>query len=182
MEQFGVSRSTAREAIRRMESEGMVDVLPHRGAVIRRLTPDEAIDALLVMELCIGLAARFAAERIRKGGNRTAFESVWNDLLKFEGAPDSFDFIEARNRFHRVITVISGNRELQRILPSIQVHLVRHTYALPPSVRFEDYHRIARAILMEDGTTAEDAAREHVAKIIRLVRQSSKNRTVRSRV
>ncbi len=181
MEQFGVSRSTAREAVRRMESEGIVDVLPHRGAVVRRLTPEEAIDALLVMELCIGLAARFAAERIHKPGNRAAFEAAWSDLQKFEGVPDSFDFVEARNRFHRAITVISGNRELQRILPSIQVHLVRRAYTLPSSARFDDYRRIAHAILAEDSAAAEAAARKHVARIIAVVRQGSADKLVRNR-
>lgn len=176
MEQFSVSRSTARESIRRMESEGIVDVLPYRGAVIRRLSLDEAIDALLVMEISVGLAARLAAERIDAPGSRERFEEAWVDLQRFRDLGDSFDFVNARNRFYRTITSISRNQELQHIIPRIQVHLIRREYSLSSETRFEDYTRMADAILAGDGTAAEAAARDHIAKTAALVRESAKNR------
>ena len=147
MERFGVGRSTARESIRRMESEGIVTVLPHRGAVIRRMSVAEALDALSVMELCIGLAARQAAERIEASGGRARLEQVWKELQRFRNLPDGYDFIAARNRFYRTITEISDNQELRRIIPSIHVHLIRRDYSLTTHVRFEDYARMADAIL-----------------------------------
>lgn len=171
MEQFAVSRSTARESIRRLESEGIVDVMPHRGAVIRRMSLDEALDALMVMELCIGLAARLAAERIGSGGNRADFERAWGDLQRFQGSGDSFDLVKARNRFYRTLTRISGNRELQRIVPGIHVHLIRRDYSLSAETRFQDYAAMAAAILKGDGGAAETAARSHIAKIAALVRE-----------
>jgi DNA-binding GntR family transcriptional regulator len=171
METYGVSRSIVRESIRRMESEGIVDVLPHRGAMIRRLSIREAIDALMVMEICVGLAARLAAERIDSNGNREHFEAAWQQLSEFREAPDSFDFVKARNRFYRTITDISGNRELQRIVPGIHVHLIRREYSLSSHTRFADYDRMARAILSGDGTLAESAAREHIANTVDLVKQ-----------
>lgn len=174
MEQFEVSRSTARESIRRMESEGIVDVLPHRGAVIRRLTVDEAIDALLVMEICVGLSARQAAERIGMPGNRERFEDVWRDLLAFRNRGEGYDFVKARNRFYRTITRISRNRELQRIVPTIHIHLIRREYSLAAETRFEDYSRIADAILAGESEAAEAAARDHIAKTAALVRQRTR--------
>lgn len=174
MEQYGISRSTARESIRRMESEGIVDVLPYRGAVIRRLTVDEAIDALMVMEMCVGLSARLAAERIGAPGNRERFEEVWAELQSFRGRGEVYDFVKARNKFYRTITRISGNRELQRIVPTIHVHLVRREYSLSPDTRFEDYARMADAILAGNGPEAETAARGHIANTAALVRQSAR--------
>jgi DNA-binding GntR family transcriptional regulator len=174
MQQFGVSRSTVRESIRRMESEGIVDVLPHRGAVIRRLTVEEAIDALLVMEICVGLAARQAAERIDTPGSRERFDGAWRELLEFRNRGDGYDFVKARNKFYRTITRISCNRELQRIVPTIHVHLLRREYSLSPETRFEDYARIADAILAGKGSIAEAAARGHIAKTALLVRQRAR--------
>lgn len=171
MEQFGVSRSTVRESIRRMESEGLVEVLPYRGAVIRRLSLGEALDALAVMELCIGLAARLAAGKIGEGDNRARFEEAWQSLQAFRDVTDSFDMVKARNRFYRTITMLSGNRELQRIIPGIQVHLIRRDYALPPAIRFEGYERMATAILAGDGAAAEAAGRAHIATIAALARE-----------
>lgn len=171
MEQFGVSRSTVRESIRRMELEGLVEVLPYRGAVIRRLSLGEALDALAVMELCIGLAARLAAGKIGEGDNRARFEEAWQGLQAFRDVTDSFDMVKARNRFYRTITMLSGNRELQRIIPGIQVHLIRRDYALPPAIRFEGYERMATAILAGDGAAAEAAGRAHIATIAALARE-----------
>ena len=173
MEQFGVGRSTARESIRRMESEGIVTVLPHRGAVIRRMSIEEALDALMIMELCIGLAARQAAERIHVAGGRARFERAWRDLQKFRDLPDGYDFVAARNRFYRGITELSRNQELQRIVPSIHVHLIRRDYSLTARARFEDYGRMADAIFAGDGVAAEAAARKHIAKTAALVRRRS---------
>lgn len=181
MERFGISRSTARESIRRMESEGIVDVLPYRGAVIRRLSIEEAIDALLVMEISVGLAARLAAERIEAPGSRERFEEAWGDLQRFRGLGDSFDFVNARNKFYRTITGISRNRELQRIVPRIHVHLIRREYSLSSESRFEDYARMAAAILAGDGVTAEAAARNHIAKTSLLVRAKAREESINLR-
>lgn len=171
MTQFDVSRSTVRESIRRMESEGIVIVVPHRGAVIRKMSVPEALDALTVMQLCVGLAARQAAERIEANGGRRRFEKAWDDLQECRHLADGYDLLIARNRFYRAITEISENHELRRIIPSIQVHLIRRDYSLSSETRFEDYARIAKAIMAGDGAAAEAAAHRHIAKIITLVHQ-----------
>lgn len=170
MSQFDVGRSTARESIRLMESEGLVTVLPHRGAVIRRMSAKEALDALQVMELCIGLAARQAAERIAATSGEP-LEQAWRALRRFRDAPHGYDFIAARNRFYRAITDIAGNAELSRIVPSIHVHLIRRDYSITAPARFEDYARMSEAILAGDAAAAETAARQHIARTAALVRQ-----------
>lgn len=170
MAQFGVGRSTARESIRLMESEGLVTVSPHRGAVIRRMSAEEALDALLVMELCIGLAARQAAERVAAKSAR-ALEQAWRELQRFRDTPHGYDFIAARNRFYRAITDIAGNEELSRIVPSIHIHLIRRDYSMTAPVRFEDYARMSEAILAGDAAAAETAARKHISRTAALVRQ-----------
>ena len=91
MIQFGVGRSTVRESIRRMELEGIVTVLPHRGAVIRKMSAGEALDALMVMQLCVGLAARQAAERIEANGGRGRFEKAWRDLQGCRHLADGYE-------------------------------------------------------------------------------------------
>jgi len=168
MSKYGVSRSTARESIRRMESEGLVTVHAHRSATIRRMSAGEALDALRVMELCIGLAARQAAERIGQGEGRARLEQAWAELQRFRDLPDTYDFVAARNRFYRAITEGSGNQELRRIVPSIHVHLIRRDYPLSGPARFADYAAMAGAILAGEAEHAEKAARRHIARIAAL--------------
>ena len=168
-----MGRSTVRESIRRMETEGIVTVVPHRGAVIRKMSAAESINALLVMELCTGLAARQAAERIEVDGARKRLERTWRELQEHKHSPDGYELVVARNRFYRTIADLSGNQELQRIIPSIQILLIRLEYLLSSRTRFEDYARMVNAILGGNCVAAETAARRHIARSIRLVQRRS---------
>lgn len=161
---YGASRSAVREAIKRLEGDGIVDILPHRGAQIRRLTEREASDALKVIEYCSGLAARLAAERINEGENRADFEKVMEQLLAFESDAEDFEQVRARNRFYRSLARLSGSRELQRFIPNLQVHLLRNRYVLPKAERFQDYRDLSQAIFAGDGDRAEDLCRAHVRR------------------
>ena len=169
MAQFGVSRSTVRESLKRLEADGVIEVLPYRGAQIRSLSPGEARDALAVVGLLVGLAARQAAERIGEGSDRAAFEDAWAQLQTFQDAPESFDFVRARNRFYQAMTRLSQNRELARIVPSLQVHMIRRSYKVAGPARFSSYQAMTEAILSGDAAAAEEAARVHMHNIAALI-------------
>lgn len=170
MARFDVSRVTVREALRRLEAEGVVETRPNHSAQIRDLTPDEALDAMEVIGMCTGLAARQAAERIGRGDNRAIFAEAWHQLRAFQGQGVSYEMIKARNNFYRKIAQVSMNRELQRIIPTVQVHLIRRRYSLSDETRFDDYTRMAEAILAGDGVEAERAVLAHIASTQDLVR------------
>lgn len=172
MATFNVSRPTVRESIKKLETEGLVEVYPHRGATIRSLTAREALDALRVIELCVGLAARQAAQRIDEDTNRQVFEKAWQGLQDHRAASETFDGVRARNRFYSAITRISQNRELQRIVPTVHVHLIRRSYSMAPQVRFEDYVEIAEAILSGNAEAAEASVRSHIGKSAKLVEET----------
>jgi DNA-binding GntR family transcriptional regulator len=165
MKRYGVSRSTVREALQRLAAEGVVDTSPFRGAQIRHPTRSEAEDTLSVLEVLIGLAARQAAERINLTGRKDLFEQAYYELVSTEGAIDLLDQIRARNRFYRAMSLTSGNLALSRLLPQLQVHLVRSYQRQDSSERFRDYKAIAAAILAGSPGKAEQAARDHITKI-----------------
>jgi len=165
MHSYGVARSTVREAIKRLVAEGVLESHPFRGAQIRQFSRRQAVNVLLVLELMIGLAARQAAERIGEDDHRAQFQEGLERLLALEDASDSFDFVRARNHFYRTMTRIAGNEEIERLLPSIQVHLVRAHLRLDRKQGFADYRAIARAILAGEPVRAEEAGRAHIAHI-----------------
>lgn len=165
MRRYGVARSTVREAIKRLAAEGVVETHQFRGAQIRHLSRRQAQNVLLILELLVGLAARQAAESIGEPGCRGAFEESCDRLLALESAEDSYDFVRARNGFYRTLTRISGNNELERLLPNIQVHLVRAHLKLPREQRFADYRAMRDAILRGDARKAEQVARAHIAAV-----------------
>ena len=76
-EQIPYSRSTFREAFRRLAAERLVSLVPNRGVAVQRLTPPEMADLFEIRALLEGQAARRAAERIGDGGHRRRFTAMW---------------------------------------------------------------------------------------------------------
>src|SRR5690606_25288908 len=77
MDDVGISRGSLREAFSRLAAEGLLDLVPNRGALVRRLTRSELISLFRIREVLEGLAARQAAEVIHEGNNHQAFSAMW---------------------------------------------------------------------------------------------------------
>lgn len=166
---YGVSRSSVREALQRLAAERVVDLNLYRGAQIRLISRAELHDIMSLLEVTIGLAARSAAERLTAGTNQQDFEGALSALLALETCPESFELLRARNRYYRVLVKISGNRELERILPTLHVHLARfqHYTHSPEAIaeRYSDYRSIGGEILAGNPRRAELAGRRHIRRI-----------------
>jgi len=168
---YNVSRSSVREAIKRLAAQGVVEAQHNRGARIRQLTRKEARNILMITEVIVGLAARLAAENIDRDGARADLEEALAALMDANTDDNRYDFVRMRNRFHRTMARISGSPELEQTLANLQVHLVRNRLVMKPEDRAASYKRIADAILNGDGMAAEDAARRHVRVMIDLLDQ-----------
>lgn len=116
MARYGVGRSTVREALGRLAAAGLVDQVPHRGAAIRRLTRREAGDVLRVAAVLLALAARQAAEAVAAGADPAP-------LVQAVAGLD--DPGRGRARYYRALTQLAGNAELMRLMPAMQVPLLR---------------------------------------------------------
>lgn len=161
MAEFGLGRSSIREALRHLEADGVVEILPHKGAQIRKLSPIEAQDSFLVLERCLGLAARQAAQRIDQNDNRARLAEL-SQMLTGSGPDAPQERLRLRNGFYRDLVALSGNRDLARMLPGLQVHVLRQGVTLPWDKRLANYRRICAAIARSDGSGAEQALCDHL--------------------
>ena len=75
---------------------------------------------------------------------------------------DMLDFIRQRDHYFRTLIEINGNQELRRLIPKLQVHLVRNRPSVPHEKRIENYRKITDAILAGKEKAAETAARRYV--------------------
>ncbi|MBR0898938.1 GntR family transcriptional regulator [Bradyrhizobium tropiciagri] len=172
---FGVGRNTVREALQRLASEGVVELSRNRGATIREITPEQAQATLELTELLAGLAARSAAQRVHEQDNsfrmRAAIDRLEAAQLKIDDKP----FIKARAGFYDALLRIGRNEELQRIFPSIHIHVLRAQFHLTRAHRnqFGDFRTIARAVLAGEPLRAERAMRKHVRRIRILLKQEN---------
>lgn len=167
--QLGVSRSTVREALKILAASGVVETVPHRGALVRALSLADARDLLSVLEVLIGLAARQAAERIGNGGNRALFKAAADALISPRPSDQLDRILDERAKFYQVIFDMADNSELDRALPLPRVHLLRtqfYDFLSRSDLRamVKEYHHITDAILDGDGAAAERHARRHIQK------------------
>lgn len=151
-ESLGVSRGPVREALKRLAAEGIVTLSQNRGAFVRALNRKDADDLLRVLEVTCALGAELAARWIGQKGARAAFESVAEKLLSFEQGGDSYEFIETRREFYDVLFYISGNMELRRIIPLMNIHLLRLQFLtrMPDRDRkkqFDEYRAVIATVL-----------------------------------
>lgn len=165
MRHFGVGRGTIREVLHRLASSGVVTIVPNRGAQVRQLTRREVGEVLEIVELLLGLAARGAARSINAGDAADRLRALHETLRSKEAMEDFPRYLRAREDYYRFIVQLSGNRELQRLFPAAQVHIMRvqlRSYGRAADSSRDDFVELTDAILAGDHIRAEAAGRTHV--------------------
>ena len=168
-ESYGVSRGPVREALNRLAAMGLVDLMPKRGAKVRILSLDEAIDNLIVVQGLVGIAARLAAERNEAHGMQR-LEAAVTEIMRFDPSVSSGGYAMARDSFYGALTNLAGNVALAHTLARIHIHLIRIEFrSILRSIdgrRHRDYADIAAAVAAGDSARAERAARAHIGRSI----------------
>lgn len=188
--EFGVSRTPVREALRKLQAGGLIDVQPHRGALVRGLSARQIRDAYEVRAELEALAADLAASRIRHdqlarlrsaqaqfGSGLTATVASREGTGPAEDASTLADVWGAANdEFHQVIQEAAGNE----VLASALVHLHRNfprdlsrivLAESTPLLRANvlEHEEIIAAIARADRAAARDLMHRHVRRAGELV-------------
>ena len=168
-QQLGVSRSTVREALKILAANGVVELVPHRGAFIRGLSLADAESLLSLLEVLTGLAARLAADNIDHGQNRKLFAAAAKPLIDARSTNELNRILDERARFYQTMLDIADNDELRRAMPMPRAHLVRtQFYGFLSKVDLRamvaEYRNITKAILAGSGAKAELYARRHLQR------------------
>jgi DNA-binding GntR family transcriptional regulator len=166
---IGTSRTPVREALRRLHAEGLVEVQPHRGAVVAGLGDDDIDDIFELRLLLEGYGARRAA-RTATSVHVRALERLCGEMEQCLDRPEphKFDEIARLNLdFHRTLHAAGGNPRLLPLLSSLMVMpLVRHTfdrYSPGQLARSFSHHReLVAAIDARDPAWAEAVMHAHV--------------------
>ncbi len=162
----GVSRTLVREALRQLESEGLINVVAHRGPVVSRVTPAQAEGIYQVRIELEGLASQLFAERA-SAAQRLALQAAFEDVKKSYRSDDAIVRLNAKNRFYECLIEGSGNEALGitlRMLNS-RVTLLRATSLQAPgrmSASLAELQELMNVLLAGDGKAARDAATRHV--------------------
>jgi DNA-binding GntR family transcriptional regulator len=168
--ELGISRSPVREAILRLEQEGLVRTIPRRGAVVVGVTFVELLKLYEVREFLEGLAARLAAEKVTDG-QIADLKKQWDEHSKAVEAGDVAAHMAIDQGFHTQVFDAAANHYVAEMRLEIQNQIrlgLTSTAAVPgnPPKALEEHKRILEALVRRDPDRAEQAARAHIRRII----------------
>lgn len=172
-EEMGVSRTPIREAIRKLEKEGLVTIEPRRGAYASRISTEDMVEILEVRQDLEGLAAFFAATRMSKE-NLDELKSIAEKYNKAVEEGNMQDMIRFDTMFHRKIVDSCNNKILVHMVEQLQEMVLRFRYIYYDNFRRAEHmpaeHRaILEAIADGDEEKAREAADVHIYRLKQLV-------------
>jgi DNA-binding GntR family transcriptional regulator len=174
-EETGVSRTPVREAIRKLEKEGLVTIEPRRGAYASDISAKDMVDILEVRQDLEGMAAGIAAQKITDEG-RIELENIARKYKESVDKEDIEEIIKNDEAFHKYIVGLSGNKTLIKMVSQVQELALRFRY-----IYYQDFSRfknqpsehqaIVDAIAGGDVAGARKFAEEHLAGLKDFVRR-----------
>lgn len=169
-DELGVSRTPVREALRQLELEGLVTIIPNKGAFVIGVSTKDVKDIYEMRELLEGLCAKWAAQRVNDRQLAELEENIY--LTEFHYTKKNWDQIVALdNRFHELLYEASGSRELQRVLTDYHQYVQRiRRITLGQEKRVknstQEHRMILDALKAHDPQQAQENAKAHIRSTI----------------
>lgn len=164
-ERLGVSKSPIREALNRLEAEGLITIEPRRGASVANLSTDDITEIYELREILEGAAVRdMAVEEKMRARLRAALDAAKEALR----SSDKVAYILADADFHRVIAQAAHNSRLRKILENMhgQMLVLRHrTFELSSDRSVIEHEAILQAIESGDTELASRRMTQHVRAV-----------------
>lgn len=121
---LGVSRTPLREAIRTLSSEGLIDLVPSRGAVVRRLTPEAIYGMLEALALIEPPAGRLGCERASDGEIAHVL-GLHGTMMERYAERDRLPYYKLNQAIHTAIVALAHNQTVLEIHSNLQGRLKR---------------------------------------------------------
>lgn len=165
-EELGVSRTPVREAFRQLELEGLIQIIPNKGAYVTGITAKDVKDIYMIRSLLEGLCARLATEKITREQLEEMEENIY--LAEFHAQKGHLDqMAELDNRFHDILYEACGSKLLEHTLRDFHRYVLRvrqKTLATNTRGRASnnEHRQIMEAIKAGDAELAEKLANRHM--------------------
>ena len=163
---LGVSRTPIREAIRKLELEGLVTMVPRRGAQVAQITEKNMSDVLEVRRALDELAVELACLRITQEEKEQLKEACLN-FEKIVITNDVHEIAKADVAFHDIIFAATGNGRLSQMVNNLAEQMYRYRYEYIKDEKQHDmlvkeHRKIYDSIIANDTDSAKEAIRIHI--------------------
>lgn len=168
--ELGISRTPVREAIRQLELEGLVQLVPNKGAFVTGISEKDVRDIYLIRARLEGLAARMAAKNITPELLEAMEETVV--LSEYHAKKEHYEQVcEMDSKFHKLLYKASGSRILEHTLTDFHQYVQRVRMAsIMQKRRMEksndEHDAILTAIREHDEEKAELVATRHISNTV----------------
>lgn len=181
-EEMGVSRTPVREAIRKLELEGLVVMIPRKGAYVAGLSLKDIADVFEIRRALEGLAAELASER----ATDEELEEMERYLVKISEEIETGDVdkvVETDTGFHSLLYKASRNERLTQIINNLREQIQRSrttslSYPGRMKIAVEEHRKIVEAVSARDGELARKLAHEHIENaenaMMKMIQQDKK--------
>ncbi|NLU76478.1 GntR family transcriptional regulator [Streptomyces sp. HNM0575] len=173
--QFDASRASVRAALLELTNEGLVERIQNRGARVRAVSLDEAVEISEVRMVLEGLCAAKAAQSVT-AEEISELRSIGASMREAVDDRDVLGYSSLNQQLHRRVREIGGQRTASRLLERLRGQSVRHQFRLAmhpgrPSVSLPEHLAIIDGICTHDADAAEAAARAHLRSVIEALKE-----------
>jgi len=165
-QKMGVSRTPIREALRKLDSEGLVAYTPRKGVVVTGVSAKDALEIYPIRAVLEGLAARLAA--INRSDKELAYlKTILSEMQECIEKNASDKLITLHSIFHDTFAKASKNPRLYKMIISLRNYVKNFaeiSYSLPGRLQagWEEHKEILEAIEKKDGDRAEHVSKLHI--------------------
>lgn len=165
-DRLGVSRTPIREAIRKLELEGLVVMIPRKGAQVAKITEKNLKDVLEVRRALDTLAVRLACKRMDDTYKKQLREAC-DEFAKVVKCSNTKDITEADVRFHDIINQSTGNDRLIQLVNNLAEQMYRYRLEYIKDAAYhnrliDEHEEIYNAIMEQDEERAAKAVVVHI--------------------
>lgn len=165
-ERFGVSRTPLREALKVLASEGLLELLPNRGARVVRLTLKMVKDTYDLMGALEGLSGELACHNISDEGIR-GIRALHDEMLRHYRSSNLQEYFQVNQKIHEAILIASANDVLQETYSNLNQRVKRVRYSKKMTDDFwrkavQDHEQMIHALEARDGRRLGQILRDHL--------------------
>lgn len=176
-ERYTVGRGSIRSALIELRSEGLVEIEPNRGAMVRRIGLDEAIEIAEARRSLESLIAGRAASNDDPTG-RESLSSILLEMRSTVASGDNRRYSELNRELHGRIWELGGHRVGNDLVTNLRNRSAHHQYRLAvmpgrAEESLEQHAAIVDAVVAGDAEKAEAAMRDHLDSVIDVLRRWS---------
>lgn len=163
---LGVSRTPIREAIRKLELEGLVVMIPRKGAQVAEISQKHLKDVLEVRRSLDSLAVELACERMSPGQMEDLKEAC-NEFAKVTKTKDVTAIAKADVALHDVIVRATGNERLEQLISNLAEHVYRYRFEYIKDASYherliKEHEEILASVLAKDKIRAKELVVQHI--------------------